>query len=129
MNKMEAIPADDNDRPERDIRIKEVSVFVDPFEVYQTRLKRKLAHEANADEEEAERRRKREKEDSMGWFGLNTGRTKKGVPSTKPKAVGGGVGKYLQGETSGSITDDIPDEVPKKAKKPVSGGYGNFDNF
>ncbi|KAI8139556.1 peptidyl-prolyl cis-trans isomerase-like 2 [Fennellomyces sp. T-0311] len=130
LNKMEAIPADDSDRPERDIRIKEVSVFVDPFEVYQTRLKRKLAHEANADEEEAERRRKREKEDSMGWFGLNTGRTRKGVPSAKPKAVGGGVGKYLQGGSSGNnVLDDPVEEVPRKAKKPVSGSYGNFDNF
>ncbi|KAG2222850.1 hypothetical protein INT45_000465 [Circinella minor] len=146
LNKMEAIPVNDNDRPERDIRIKEVSVFVDPFEEYQGRLKRKLAHEANADEEEAERRRKEEKEDAMGWFGLNTGDPKKrGVPSSssKPKPVtnitssneGKGVGRYLQATTTTSTTtskeiDDLSEQIPKnkKVKKQMS-GYGNFDNF
>ena len=138
LNKMEAVPVNDTDRPERDIRIKEVSVFVDPFEEYQGRLKRKLAHEANADEEEAQRRRKEEKEDAMGWFGLNTGDPKKrGVPSSssKPKpiaSVGGGVGRYLQATstTSSKKIEDLPEQIPKnkKAKNQMS-GYGNFDNF
>ncbi|KAI9496710.1 hypothetical protein BDB00DRAFT_891330 [Zychaea mexicana] len=139
LNKTEAVPVNDNDRPERDIRIKQVSVFVDPFEEYQSRLKRKLAHEANADEEEAERRRKQEKEDTMGWFGLNTGNPKKrGIPSTQQKpapAGSGGVGKYLQAAASrndhdGTLPEAIEEIVPpKRAKKTMGGGYGNFDNF
>ncbi|KAI9321526.1 peptidyl-prolyl cis-trans isomerase-like 2 [Dichotomocladium elegans] len=106
LNQMEAVPTDDGDRPERDIRIKEVSVFVDPFEEFQSRLKRKLEHEANAEEEESERRRKREKDDSMGWFGPNVGSSK--------KAGSGGIGKYLAKDTK---------------KTSGSGGYGNFNNF
>lgn len=105
LNQMEAVPTNEKDRPERDIRIKEVSIFVDPFEEFQGRLKRKLAHEANAEQEEQERKQKRAKEDSMGWFGPNVANSK--------KAGSGGIGKYLASPSN----------------KKSSGSYGNFDKF
>lgn len=119
--KMEAIPSTAGDRPERDIRIREVSVLVDPFEEYKARLKRKLEHEANADIEEEHRRKLKKKEDSMGWFG----------PKLDPSKAnsGGGVGKYLQSasKSSGVAT---PVESVKKVKATTSKQtYGNFDNF
>ncbi|KAI7884102.1 peptidyl-prolyl cis-trans isomerase-like 2 [Lichtheimia hyalospora FSU 10163] len=105
LNQMEAVPTNEKDRPERDIRIKEVSIFVDPFEEFQGRLKRKLAHEANAEQEEQERKQKRAKEDSMGWFGPNVANSK--------KAGSGGIGKYLA----------------TSSNKKSSSSYGNFDKF
>lgn len=107
LNQMEAVPTNEKDRPERDIRIKEVSIFVDPFEEFQGRLKRKLAHEANTEQEEQERKQKRAKEDSMGWFGPNVANSK--------KAGSGGIGKYLASSSS--------------SKKKSSSSYGNFDQF
>lgn len=88
LNKMEAVPTDESDRPERDIMIKEVSVFVDPYEEFQSRLKRKLEHEANAETEQERKRRMREKADKMGWFGPN-------ITASTANKKGGGVGKYI----------------------------------
>lgn len=146
LKKLEAIPVDERDRPERDIKIKQIQVFVDPFEEYQTRLKNKLAHEANRDAEDEEARRKREKEDKMGWFG----------PSISKQAgseASAGVGKYLQATTTTTTSFDaskkrsadhvdqsaaVEEEIGVSQKKfkalqqqsqQKKSSYGNFDNF
>ncbi|GAA5799917.1 peptidyl-prolyl cis-trans isomerase-like 2 [Helicostylum pulchrum] len=130
LKKLEAIPVDKKDKPERDIRIKQIQVFVDPFEEYQTRLQKKLAHEANADAEDEEARLKREKQDKMGWFGPNV--------SKKEEAQ---VGKYMNEETSKRKPEEKNDiiyeeeigvsqkkqKILSQEKKTMS--YGNFDNF
>ncbi|KAI7897844.1 peptidyl-prolyl cis-trans isomerase-like 2 [Cokeromyces recurvatus] len=110
---LETIPVDERDRPEREIIMKQVQVFVDPFEEYQTRLKKKLAHEANAEKEDEEARRKREKEDKMGWFGPSVSKSE------------GGVGKYLNTVKKRKEPVESELESTKKVKKT----YGNFDNF
>ncbi|RCH83141.1 Peptidyl-prolyl cis-trans isomerase cyp8 [Rhizopus stolonifer] len=114
--KLENVPVDDNDRPEREIKIKQIQVFVDPFEEYQTRLKKKLAHEANKEAEDEEARRKREKEDRMGWFGPSVVNTEQG-----------GVGKYLQQAKKRASEAQATESVNKKVKAKST--YGNFDNF
>ncbi|CEP16092.1 hypothetical protein [Parasitella parasitica] len=146
LKKLEAIPVDEKDRPERDIKIKQIQVFVDPFEEYQTRLKKKLAHEANREAEDEEARRKREKEDKMGWFG----------PSISKQAAadaGAGVGKYLQPAAASSSSETIKkrsadhmDQEASNAEEEIGvsqkklkalhqqslqkkSSYGNFDNF
>lgn len=130
LKKLEAIPVDKKDKPERDIRIKQIQVFVDPFEEYQTRLQKKLAHEANADAEDEEARLKREKQDRMGWFGPNV--TKKEDAQ---------VGKYMNEESSKRKPEETKDviyeeeigvsqkkqKILSQEKKTMS--YGNFDNF
>lgn len=134
---------DERDRPERDIKIKQIQVFVDPFEEYQTRLKNKLAHEANRDAEDEEARRKREKEDKMGWFGPS-------ISKQVGSETSAGVGKYLQTATSSSEgskkrnaehVDQSPaaeEEIGVSQKKfkalqqqsqQKKSSYGNFDNF
>jgi peptidyl-prolyl cis-trans isomerase-like protein 2 len=135
LKKLEAIPVDDKDRPEREIKIKQVQVFVDPFEEYQTRLKKKLAHEANAEAEDEEAKRKREKEDAMGWFGPSVAGTKK-AESASP-----GVGRYLQQATTKRSNEQLGSEeveeigVSSKKLKALqqpqkkASSYGNFDNF
>ncbi|KAI8376525.1 peptidyl-prolyl cis-trans isomerase-like 2 [Radiomyces spectabilis] len=135
LNKMEAVPVDDADRPERDIRMREVSVFVDPYEEYTKRLKRKLEREANAEADEEKRRQQREKEDSMGWFGPNIKKKLNQATSTSGGG-GGGIGKYLQSSTQSvssksgvAESDDIPSAMPPKKPKLSGRGYGNFDNF
>ncbi|ORY95658.1 peptidyl-prolyl cis-trans isomerase-like 2 [Syncephalastrum racemosum] len=141
LNKMEVIPTDEGDHPERDIRIREVSVFVDPFEQYQTRLKRKLEHQANEETETAEREQARAKKDSMGWFGPNVNKKKASVAGGGGAGVG--VGKYLAAtanKNSPSSTrsaspldvsepDDVAPTPPKVAIKKATPSYGNFDNF
>ncbi|CEG69871.1 Putative Peptidyl-prolyl cis-trans isomerase-like 2 [Rhizopus microsporus] len=118
--KLEAVPVDEKDRPEREIKIKEIQVFVDPFEEYQRRLKNKLAHEANAEAENEEMQKRREKEEKMGWFG----------PSVSKKAEGG-VGKYLQQSLAKRNNSEISKEEQEMAQKKLKTGntYGNFDNF
>ncbi|KAI8096409.1 peptidyl-prolyl cis-trans isomerase-like 2 [Halteromyces radiatus] len=125
LNKMESISVDDNDRPERDIRIKQVDVLVDPYQVYKERLASKLEKEANAAAILAEKERKEAKVNSMGWFGPNV---TKGQQSKTTS--GGGVGKYLQNVTRKRETtlDDSLGSDSKKIKT-TSKGYGNFDNF
>jgi len=139
LKKLEAIPVDERDRPERDIKIKQIQVFVDPFEEYQTRLKNKLAHEANRDAEDEEARRKREKEDKMGWFGPSISKQVSSDSSV-------GVGKYLQSANSSKkrnadnvdqTTATADEEVGVSQKKlkasqqfqQKKSSYGNFDNF
>lgn len=137
LKKLEAIPVDEKDRPEREIRIKQIQVFVDPFEEYQTRLKKKLAHEANAEAEDEEARRKREKEDRMGWFGPSVSKKNGNTESTT-------IGKYMQPEPAASKRKEQDEQqaeqeeigVSQKKQKVLSqqgdkktSGYGNFDNF
>ncbi|KAI9485379.1 MAG: peptidyl-prolyl cis-trans isomerase-like 2 [Benjaminiella poitrasii] len=117
---LETIPVDERDRPEREIVMKSVQVFVDPFEEYQTRLKKKLAHEANSEKEDEEARRKREKEDKMGWFG----------PSISKNNEGSGVGKYLHIPKQNKRKEEEANyEQPSKRVKEAKSTYGNFNNF
>lgn len=124
LKKLEAIPVDEKDRPERDIRMKQVQVFVDPFEEYQTRLQKKLAHVANADAEDEEARLKREKEDRMGWFGPSV--SKKNGNTTETT-----IGKYMNDEKTKRKEIEEKEEigVSQKKQKQQATSYGNFDNF
>lgn len=124
LKKLEAIPVDDKDRPERDIRMKQVQVFVDPFEEYQTRLQKKLAHVANADAEGEEARLKREKEDRMGWFGPNVSKKNGNTEATT-------IGKYMNDTTTKRKEIEEKEEigVSQKKQKQQATSYGNFDNF
>ncbi|KAI7870845.1 peptidyl-prolyl cis-trans isomerase-like 2 [Spinellus fusiger] len=135
LDKIEAVEVDETDRPTRDIKMKEVVVFVDPYEEYQTRLKRKIYRQANADTIEEEERRKKEKEDSMGWFGPNVTKTQQKKTPSLTGTQYSGVGKYLQAAKQEKAEDQqqIPEAAqglpaPKKLKV-ASKVYGNFDNF
>lgn len=121
---LESIPVDERDRPEREIIMKQVQVFVDPYEEYQTRLSKKLAHVANADKESAEAKKKREKEDKMGWFGPSV---------SKESLKSSSIGKYMQKTMAEKRSSEpVAEESSKKQKivpPPQKKTYGNFDNF
>ncbi|KAI8992094.1 peptidyl-prolyl cis-trans isomerase-like 2 [Mycotypha africana] len=137
LRKLEAVPVDKNDRPEREIVMKQVEVFVDPFAEYQARLKRKLEHEANKDREDEEERRKREKEEKMGWFGPSVPKSS----TTEGSPTGPSIGKYLKASaseqqkkrktdsssSSSPVKEDLVIKKPKTASAKST--YGNFDNF
>ncbi|KAL0088241.1 peptidyl-prolyl cis-trans isomerase-like 2 [Phycomyces blakesleeanus] len=139
LDKLEAVPVDETDRPLREIKMKDVVVFVDPYEEYETKLKKKLYRQANGAAMDEAERKKKEKEENMGWFGPNVTKTQqKKVPSITGTRHAG-VGKYLQStstkresteseasETTEPLTPKLP--VAKKVKV-TSKGYGNFDNF
>ncbi|KAG1504757.1 hypothetical protein G6F46_001494 [Rhizopus delemar] len=121
LSKLESIPVDEKDRPEREIKIKQIQMFVDPFEEYQRRLKNKLTHEANAERENEEMRKRREKEEKMGWFGPS-------VPKIQTSG-GGGVGKYLQSTKRDNSEISNEGEELQKKQKITKTTFGNFDNF
>ncbi|TGZ84757.1 hypothetical protein EX30DRAFT_360754 [Ascodesmis nigricans] len=125
LDKMERIPTGEGDRPLEDITIREVVVFVDPFEEF---LKNRRELEEKAKREEEVRQRGGEEDDSTTWTGkrIRGG----GVESTK----GSEVGKYLKMKKE---EDAVPFEEelevgvhePVKKKAKSSGGFGNFDNW
>lgn len=150
LDRMEQTPTDpDTDRPETAIVIKDVTVFVDPYEQYRENLAKRLARESEegrAERREMEKKRK-EKDEKMTWFGPAVG---------KEKARGGevesvGIGKYLkegtkrgrkgEGETEreedggkeeGEVPADVvPAEYVAKKRKVLAGkgGFGNFDSW
>ncbi|KAI9302829.1 peptidyl-prolyl cis-trans isomerase-like 2 [Cunninghamella echinulata] len=138
LSKLESIPVDSNDRPEREIRMKQVDVLVDPYQVYKDRLKNKLEKEANAASIKEDQERKESKKNSMGWFGPNVTKQQGAMASSSGS---GGVGKYLQSAASSPIKRDhsnLDNDKDKTAATKVetinkklksSQSYGNFDNF
>jgi len=119
LKKLELIPVDKKDRPEREIKMKQIQILVDPFEEYMRRLKTKLSYASGGNEA---LRQKKEKEDKMGWFGPST------VGSDNDQ-----VGKYLQQQKKRPVVSSAssvsPETIVTKKPKTQNGSYGNFDNF
>lgn len=137
LDKMEAVPTEKKtDKPDREIRILNVDVLVDPYQVYKDRLKNKLEKEANAAALAQEQDRLEAKRNSMGWFGPNVTKAQ----GKKAAAASNGVGKYLTPPTRKRDADDLGlggDNSPSNSSpsmnsssvKRAKGSYGNFDNF
>jgi len=98
--------------------------YQDPFEDYKTRLAKKLAKRAEA-EQSAETQNVPEKKegDDINWFGMKVGT---GNSAFRSEAVDGGVGKYLNLkrplEAGGEGTAD-------DGKKKRKTGFGDFDGW
>lgn len=127
LDKMEDTPVGEGDRPKRDIVIKEVVVFVDPFDEW----KKQRAATEREEEEEKERQRVGTEEDRVTW----TGKRVRGDGKVEGVEEGVKVGKYLKEKTAAS--DEVVEEVPIQEeefqyeepvkKKVKKGGFGNFD--
>ena len=128
LDKMEAVPTDEGDRPQRTIRIKDIEVLVDPYQVYKDRLKSKHEKEANAAAILAEKNRQEAKLNKMGWFGPSVSKVQQDSPSP-------GVGKYLDSRKRGADPKLLEDDkhsasLHAPSKKPrTTSSYGNFDNW
>ncbi|CUS09758.1 unnamed protein product [Tuber aestivum] len=131
LDKMEVAPVGDGDAPIRDIVMKEVVVFVDPFDEY---LKKRASEEEKGRNEEERRRSGQNEEDLTTW----TGKRLRDIG----RGSGGGageVGKYLkaeakvvmgEGEGAGEVVEEeYAYEEPVKKKPKARGGFGNFDSW
>jgi peptidyl-prolyl cis-trans isomerase-like protein 2 len=129
LDKMESVPGGEGDRPLEDIVIREVVVFVDPFEEF-------LRKRREAEMEEIEGKEKRRlgtDEDKVTWTGKRLkGENEKG--SSAGKTVVAEVGKYLKAAKDANeegveeiIEADYEHREPVKKKIKSTGGFGNFD--
>ncbi|KAB5570781.1 peptidyl-prolyl cis-trans isomerase-like 2 [Coniochaeta sp. 2T2.1] len=126
--KLEAVPTDGSDRPLNKIVIKDVVVFVDPFEEF---LREKAQKEKADAEKEIIRRQGGTEDDKTTW----TGKRIRADGSVSGDGVAAGVGKYLkaalqnqQGEEEDTGVDTWEEPEPPK-KKVKAGGFGNFDSW
>ncbi|KAJ5140259.1 hypothetical protein N7448_003667 [Penicillium atrosanguineum] len=132
LNRLEANPVESTtNRPMPEIRIKEVTVFVDPFEDF---LKKKRAEDtqdptSTVDGSEASRR---EDDDRVTW----TGKRVRG-PGANEDGGSTGVGKYLKAALADREEDEIvefvdePEPEPEPARKKAKGmgGFGDFSSW
>ncbi|KAI1374590.1 hypothetical protein F4677DRAFT_425522 [Hypoxylon crocopeplum] len=129
LSKMEAVPTDGSDRPLNKIFIKDVVVYLDPFDEF---LKQKADRDKVAQAKAEVERTGGTEDDRITW----TGKRVRQDGTVDQGDGGGGVGKYLQAamRQQQSAEDEIVEEdidtweepVKKKAKV---GGFGNFDNW
>ncbi|KKK19882.1 hypothetical protein AOCH_000208 [Aspergillus ochraceoroseus] len=136
LNSIETHPVNPTtNKPTPDIRITDVTIFVDPFEEF---LKQKQSQES-ADKgitpEEEEQNARRAEDDQVTWTGKRV--RGPGAHSKEDRSVG--VGKYLKAalaEKAGQEEDEIvefvdeePAPEPMRKKFKGSGGFGDFSSW
>jgi len=126
LDTLEKLPLKDGtERPAKPVRITEVIIHQDPFEVYKTRLARKLARRAEA-QDNSNKPPEKTPGDDINWFGVKVGT---GDSAFVGGSASTGVGKYLGVKRSlDQATPSIPN-VGDDAKKKRKIGFGNFDSW
>lgn len=138
LNTLETHPVNSStNRPTPDIRIQDVTVFVDPFEDFLTQKRAQETHgQTGPTPEEEDEAVRRADDDHITW----TGKRVRG-PGASASASGssGGVGKYLQAaladraaQEEDEIVEFVDEEpAPEPARKKVkgSGGFGDFSSW
>ncbi|CAM1502823.1 Fc.00g075990.m01.CDS01 [Cosmosporella sp. VM-42] len=126
LKKMEDVPTDGSNRPLNKIVIKDIVVFVDPFEEFQTQ---KREQDKKTAEKEEIRRQGGTDADKTTWTGkrIRHDGTIENADSRES------VGKYLKAANTAKATEaDLDDmdtwEEPAR-KKIKGGGFGNFDGW
>ncbi|GAD93198.1 peptidyl-prolyl cis-trans isomerase, putative [Paecilomyces variotii No. 5] len=138
LNKMETHPVDSsNNRPEPDIVIKGVTIFVDPFEEFlnQKRQAEEAEKAKAAGEGDPEKTSREIDDEQMTW----TGKRVRGAGDGRGSESSAGVGKYLKAALADraaqdedeivEYVDDEPEREPSRKKMKSSGGFGNFDSW
>ncbi|KAK1464419.1 peptidyl-prolyl cis-trans isomerase-like 2 [Colletotrichum cuscutae] len=125
LSKMEDVPTDGSDRPLNKIVIKDVVVYLDPFQEF---LKEKSEIENLEKKRQAIALSGGTEDDKTTW----TGKRIRADGTVDSGSAGAGVGKYLKSQGSAAADTGAADldtwEEPAK-KKFKSGGFGNFDNW
>ncbi|KAI6091907.1 hypothetical protein F4821DRAFT_225839 [Hypoxylon rubiginosum] len=129
LSKMEAVDTDGSDRPLNKIFIKDIVVYLDPFDEF---LKQKAERDRVAETKAEIERTGGTEDDRITW----TGKRVRQDGTVDRGGAGAGVGKYLQAamKQQQSAEDEVIEEdvdtweEPAK-KKPKVGGFGNFDNW
>ncbi|MCJ1389493.1 Peptidyl-prolyl cis-trans isomerase cyp8 [Xylographa bjoerkii] len=134
LTRLENVEVSEGDkRPLEAVEIKDITVFVDPFEEFQKKKREK--DEAEKEKEEVIRNGGTE-DDKNTW----TGKRIRGNGRVDVVGEEGGVGRYLKATTSGIGSGEMEDEVvgeweqeitdePMKKKVKAGGGFGNFDSW
>jgi peptidyl-prolyl cis-trans isomerase-like protein 2 len=132
--KLEDVPTDGSDRPLNKITMKDVTVFVDPFEEF---LREKGLME-KAEAEKAVLGERGTNDDRVTWTGK---RVRQDDGSLLPSDDGriAKVGKYLKlagqsavtGEnlSAGGVAESDDGWAAPEPKRRKAGGFGNFDNW
>lgn len=103
--------------------------YQDPFEEYKTRLAKKLAKRAEAEQTGATQNKaaKKQEGDDINWFGVKVGTP---APALASGTVGGGVGKYLNlKRPSDAIATGVGHVNVEDGKKKRKIGFGDFDGW
>ena len=125
LSKIENVEVEESDkRPVEDVRMEEVVVFVDPFEVF---LKEKGEREKAVEENEALRLRGGREDERVSWTGKRVRGDGGAVQET-------GVGKYLApvvlddgAAGKGEVLAEWERGAEPVKKKVKGAGFGNFD--
>ncbi|KAF2236208.1 hypothetical protein EV356DRAFT_482318 [Viridothelium virens] len=135
LKRLEGVETDDKDRPVEECILKDVMVFVDPFEEF---LKERSEKEKEEMRLEEVRRQGGAEDERTTWTGK---RLRQDGTVQEGSEGGGGVGKYLQaalaqrGPNDGDeeeIVEEIvewDEPVEPVKKKSKTGGFGNFDGW
>lgn len=141
---MEVAPVDSTtNRPVTDIRIKDVTIFFDPFEEFMNKqASLNTGAGAQAQKRKDEKAAENVDDDLVTWTGKRV-RGLNGSRASDPKE-GAGVGKYLRAALAEQQTrkhadedeiieymDDPEPELPEPIRKKFksSGGFGNFEGW
>ncbi|KAK1240295.1 hypothetical protein MKX08_007737 [Trichoderma sp. CBMAI-0020] len=139
LSKMEDVPTDGSSRPLNKILIKDIVVFVDPFEEFQAQKSEKERLDRRREEI---RRQGGTEDDKTTW----TGKRLRGDGTFDKDDAKQSVGKYLdkeamgqgQGQAANSSTrrerddgdaDNVDTWENQPRKKMKAGGFGNFDSW
>ncbi|KAJ2686556.1 cyclophilin peptidyl-prolyl cis-trans isomerase Cyp8 [Coemansia spiralis] len=149
LSQIESVSTDDGDRPERDIVISDVSVFVDPFTEFSKRLERKLEHERESQALGAGKRQRtiaeeeQHERETTTWFGTKIASAAGATESNSGTDAGRGgerdknptarvVGKYLKKPRldSPKPTASVSGDANTGKTKPKSGQkFGDFADW
>lgn len=133
LTRIENVEVGEGDRPVQDVVMRELVVFVDPFD--EARRERRESDEREIEREQVRRSGGRE-DDRTTW----TGKRLKADTSGGVNSAGGGdgVGKYLHHKNKGSNAESSSGapveewetaEEPVKKKMKTGARFGNFDSW
>lgn len=127
LRRLEMVETDSGDRPTEDCFVRDVSIFVDPFEEFQ----KKQESPQNTHQRREGSIDSKNDDDITTWTGKRV-RTSDGTRSTTPAKS---VGKYISGshayadEPLETAIDSASFKPPAPKKRKAGGGFGNFDNW
>lgn len=136
LNSLETHPVEaSTNRPTPEVRIKDVTVFVDPFEDFLNQ-KRSEGQQGttSGDAEENDETSRRVDDDRVTW----TGKRVRGPGAGASESGSTGVGKYLKaaladrgGEEDEIVefVDEEPEPEPARKKAKGTGGFGDFSSW
>ena len=128
LDKLEDIPTDHDEKPQQDIKINNIIIFVDPFDVTFVCIfsdlqewQKKRRDKEDVDLQDEEDAKKLKDDDVMTWTGKKVGNFDK-----KPGHLTAAVKRSTTEDALAVDTFEVQEPVKKK---PKAGGFGNFSGW